>query len=48
MHDEYCFSTGQAMLRLLYGDETQNDLIGKLEEELQKYNILFFGKNNKE
>jgi predicted metal-dependent phosphoesterase TrpH len=43
MHDEYCFSTGQAMLRLLYGDETQNDLVGILEEELRKYNSRFFG-----
>jgi hypothetical protein len=44
MHDAFCNATGQALLRLVLGDDTQNELVGKLEEELKKFDKEFFGK----
>jgi hypothetical protein len=44
MHDSFCNATGQALLRLVLGDDTQNELVGKLEEELKKFDKEFFGK----
>jgi predicted metal-dependent phosphoesterase TrpH len=44
MHDELCFSAGQAIVRYVLGDKTQKDLIAALENEIKKFNDSFFGK----
>ncbi len=43
IHDAYCNAIGQAILRYVLGDESQNQLIGMLEKELQKFDESFFG-----
>lgn len=44
MHDELCFSAGQAIVRYVLGDKTQKDLIAALENEIKKFNDGFFGR----
>ena len=43
MHDEYCSAAGQAIMRYVLGDKSQGKLISLLENELEKFNKLFFG-----
>jgi len=43
-HDALCNASGQAILRYVQGDETQKTLIAMLEQELQKFNTVFWGK----
>jgi len=43
-HDALCNAAGQAILRRVQGDKTQDSLIIALENELKKYNTIFFGK----
>jgi len=43
MHDALCNATGQAFLRYVSGDVTQNALVEALENELKKYDAAFFG-----
>ena len=42
IHDEYCNASGQAILRYVQGDKTQNILVSMLENELEKFNESFF------
>ena len=46
-HDALCNAIGQAFLRYVSGDPTQNALIEALENELIKFNTDFFGCNSK-
>lgn len=43
-HDELCNAAGQAILRYVYGNKVQNNLIGMLEKEIANYKDEFFGK----
>lgn len=42
-HDSLCSDIGSALLRRVYGDQSQDTLIRLLEAELEKYNASFFG-----
>lgn len=42
-HDALCSDIGSAVLRYVFGDESQAQLIVLLEKELEKYNKSFFG-----
>ena len=43
MHDALCNAAGQAFLRYVSGDPSQNMLVEALENELKKFNTAFFG-----
>lgn len=43
---DLCNASGQAMLRYVLGDKTQKKLIKLLEEEIEKFNINFYGNRN--
>lgn len=43
LHDELCFSAGQAIARYVLGDKSQKELIAALENEIKKFNNAFFG-----
>lgn len=42
-HDALCSDIGSAVLRRVFGDESQDSLIALLEAELDKFNQSFFG-----
>ena len=42
-HDKLCSDIGSAILRFVFGDRSQTELIRLLEAELDKYNRSFFG-----
>ncbi len=43
-HDELCNAAGQAIIRYVHGDKSQNTIISALEKEIQKFTESFFGK----
>lgn len=43
MHDALCNAAGQAFLRYISGDPSQNALLEALENEVKKFNAAFFG-----